>query len=186
LWYPASDTSNWVNLQICDLPVSLPLEQFTGKDWHLDFLSDNRLPLLSVTLSRELFDKPRPINVKLDAPNPHIRPLFSLRRDVRYTAGISQRMRYRNLPRWDQTRKTLAVPVPPSIKIWRLRDGSSVYDGKMTEGCMGLRWFAVIDQSMALHDGDLYRMKVEYDSGGLFPKIVTSRDFRYDRTRHGP
>lgn len=184
-WYPSSDTSNWTECNLGDLPVSLPFEKLHGHAWHLDFVSKDAESFFSVTLSRDLFDTPRLINVKLDAPTPHIRPIFGFARDVRYTAGITQRMRYRELPQWDRQQRSLTRAKQPEMTIESLQDGAVIFDGKMVDGCMASKWFAIIDQEAELVDGVTYRMTVVYDSGGIFPPIKTTRDFTYRVALHG-
>lgn len=184
-WYPASDTSDWAEFKLSELPLTLPFEQFKGHDWHVNFVGDNHATIFSITLSRDLFDKPRTIDIKLDPPSPQIRPIFGITRDIRYTAAITKRMRYRSLPRWDNERDTFAASMPPAMTISAIGDGSTIYDGKLSDGCMGSRWFAIIDPKTTLRDGESYRMTVEYDSGGLFPAITTTLDFHFDAQRHG-
>ncbi|MAP09555.1 MAG: hypothetical protein CMM00_12385 [Rhodopirellula sp.] len=184
-WNTSADTSNRACYSIRDLPLTLPAEQFSGRQWHINFVSASTRSHFSYTLSRDLFDTPRKIDVRLDVPEGHIRPIFGFARDVRYTALVTQRMRYRSLPCWDNESNTLTKPVIPAMTIRKLDDGTVIHDAEMGDGCMAARWFAYIDRVTSLVDGATYRMTVVYDSGGLFPTQTSNFDFTYHRELHG-
>lgn len=171
---------------IAELPIRLPFEQFHGHHWHVFFDSKKPRSSFSVTLSADLFDKPRVIDIKLDAPRPRIRPIFSLLgRDIKYSASISQRMEYRDLPYWDNKRQSLTRSRPPKMRIVALKNDRVIHDKEMGDSCMASKWFAFIDPDIKLNNGDTYRMSVTYDSGGLFPMVTTQRDFTYHEELHG-
>lgn len=183
-WSLFSKTSR--TFAIGELPVVLPFDKFNGHQWHIVFSSKSTRSSFSVSLSDELFEEPRVIDVKLDAPCPSIRPIFSLLgRDVRYTASITQRMEYRDLPYWDGKRQCLTQAPTPEMTIVSLQDGKMIHDKKMTESCMASKWYAFIDRDIKLTEGGTYRMSVEYDSGGLFPAVTTRYDFTYHSALHG-
>jgi len=184
-WYPTTDTSDWATFAIADLPLTLPFDQFKERQWHVRFESESAGSSFSVVLSQDLFDKPRLIDIKLDAPQPSIRPIFGFRRDVLYTPSITRRMLYHDLPQWDGESQSLTHSQPPIMVITSLRDGTIIYDGELFEGCMASGWLAIIDRNTDLRDGETYRMAVTYDSGGLFPPITTTRDFTYHVSLHG-
>ena len=117
LWYPSSDTSDWATFELADLPASLPFQRSEGHGWYATFVSPKSGGSFSVTLSRDLFDRPRTVNIVLDAPSPHIRPIFGILGDVRYTAGITKRMGYADMPRWDNKLDELSKPKPPVMQI---------------------------------------------------------------------
>jgi len=184
LWTQFSKTS--ATCELAELHIVLPFEQFKGNYWHVLFSSKATGSSFSVTLSDDLFDHPRVIDVKLDAPRPSIRPLFSLLgHDIRYAASITRRMEYRELPYWDGERQTLTGTRPPTMTIVALTDGAVIHDQPMGEGCVGAKWYAFIDRDIELVDGETYRMSVTYDSGGLFPTITTRFDFTYHSALHG-
>ncbi len=181
---PFSDLPEGLTVGIDELPILLPFAEFEGQHWHVMFSSKAVRYSFSVTLSKDLFDKPRVIDVKLDAPRPHIRPLFDLR-DIRYSAGITQRMEYRDLPFWDNELKTLGQARTPTMKIIALQGGNVIHNQPMGEVCAASRWFAFINPDVELTDGETYRMSVTYDSGGLFPTSATQCDFTYHSALHG-
>ena len=124
------------------------------------------------------------INVKLDAPRPSLRPISS-GREVKYTACITQRMQYDELPRWDSKRQTLTRSRPPTITITALKNGVMIHDGEMRERCMASKWFSRIEHDFRFNEGETYRMAVTYDSDGLFPTMTTKCDFTYHSALHG-
>ena len=50
---------------------------------------------------------------------------------------------------------------------------------------MGAKWFADVNRDLKLEDGTTYRITATYDSGGLFPRVTTTRDFTYHASLHG-
>lgn len=185
-WNPVVDPKNWAQFSIADLPITLPAEQFGRRRWHVEFMSPGEGGVLSVTLSAALFDRPRKINVKLDAPTPHIRPLFSFGdRDIMYFAGITRRMRYRDPPVWDSRRNKLVRSQPPVMRITRVADGAVLQEAPMESGCTASKWHAFIDDSVEIPNKTDLRFSVTYDSGGLFETITTTYDFTYHKGAHG-
>lgn len=184
-WFPSNDTANWTEFAISDLPISLPFDQFKGHGWNVTFASERSRSSFSVRLSKDLFDKPRLINIPLDRPHPLLRPVVTYQGPgAKYSAAITKRMHYDDLPQWDNERQSLTKSRPPKITIASIRNGTVVYDGPMVEGCMASRWFAYIEQPARLNDGETYRMTAIYDSGGLFPPITTTHDFTYHAELH--
>ena len=172
----------------CDLsqlPITLPYEKFKDHSCRVFFSSKSTQARFSVELSRDLFDTLRPIRIRLDVPVPHITPLFGLGRSFRYIPRITKRMKYIDLPCWNKERDSLGPTMPPNMKIVSLSDGSFLYNKEMGPGCMGAKWFADVNRDLKLEDGTTYRITATYDSGGLFPRVTTTRDFTYHASLHG-
>ncbi len=183
-WHPSTKIDG-ATVAIANFPAHLPANQFTDKAWHVNFVSANQGPLFSMTLSADLFDKPRTIDLKLDRPSPHIIPTFFFGKNAKYFAGITKRMRYRDLPRWDHANDRFGRPATPKMIVTRLADGKLIHNAPMEDGCMASRWWAFLDKNIKLKDGVTYRFAVVYDSGGLFPVFETSKDFTYWSHLHG-
>lgn len=171
-----------------DLPLKLPANWFSNQDCEVYFRSKRFGDLFSLDLSRDLFDRPRKINIKLDAPHPHIRPEHH--RLIGYFPCVTKRMSYRDLPYWHSGFRRLAAPRPPIMKITRLSDGKIIHNREMGTQCWARVWWAKMSRSVVdpeeFKDGHIYRCTVEYHSGGLFQPIQTTYDFTYDRVLHGP
>ena len=187
IWSPVIETQpRWVTFSISDLPVSVPFKQIkAGHYWIATFTSSTEnLTMFSIVLSPELFDKPRKINLKLDRPNPRIRPSDLGGLHFQYYSGITQRMKYRDLPFWDNKLQKIVAAKPPVMTIIRESDGVKVFESKMEDGCMGAKWFTFIDDSVNLGKRANLQVIVHYDSGGLWKPIETKLDFTYDKLRH--
>lgn len=168
-----------------DAPLSLPFEQFAGHQWHVEFWSDEDGRLFSVTLSPDLFDRPRRINILLNQPIPHIRLILGSSNTVMYFAPITQRMRYRDLPVWDANQGKFATLHAPVMKAVQVQDGIVVHDAEMESGCMAIRWCTYLDHRTVFRSGETDHFSVNYDSGGLFPEMETTFDFKYNPELHG-
>ena len=165
--------------------MTLPFEDYHDHEWHVTFYSRTaRNAWFSVTLSKDLFDQPSTIDVKLDRPSPRIEPAFAYHGDLYYAAWISERMRYSDLPYWDEKRGTLAASAPPTVQILRSSDGGKVQESKMQTGCWATKWWAFIDRSADLTEGTELLAVVHYDSGGLFDPIETRCRFTYQKSEH--
>ncbi len=188
IWNPVTETQpRWVRFSIEELPVSVPFKQLSaGHNWIAEFTGpkDRRL-LFSIVLSPDLFDKPRKIDLKLDRPNPRIRPSDVGRFHFQYVSAITQRMSYNDLPCWDQQRQRLVAAKPPVMTIFRRSDGVNVHESQMENGCMGLKWFTYIDDLGDLGTKMDLQLSVRYESGGLWGPIETNLDFTYQKSRHG-
>ena len=189
IWSPVSETKpRWVRFSIEDLPVSVPFKQLdAGHNWVATFTSPTERHLVfSMVLSGGLFDKPRRINLKLDRPNPRIRPDILGRLHFQYYSAITQRMKYGYLPFWDEELQRLVAAKPPVMTILRASDGVKVYESEMEDGCMGSKWFTFIYDSIDLGKRTDLQLIVRYDSGGLWEPMETKLNFAYDKSRHGP
>ncbi len=180
-WSPRTDIHPSRSFSVRSLPLKLPADQFTGWPWYLDFRDASNDVLFSVRLSRDLFDKPRTINVLLDEPKPRINPKY-FPTSLQYTANITQRMQYRDLPYWDEAAQAFRPAQPPVITLSDLDTGKLLKRIPMEAGCMAEKWWAITDDAVAIPKGARLRFKVEYDSGGLFDKIVTQRDMQKSPT----
>ena len=189
IWNPVIETKpKWVDFSIEDLPVTVPFEQLGARHiWIVSFVSRaQRRTVFSIGLAPELFDKPRRIDLKLDRPSPRIRPSCLGRLDFQYYSGITQRMWYRELPFWDKECQRIVAAKPPLLSIVRVSDGVNLQESEMEEGCMGSKWWAMIDRSLDLGEKTDLQFVVRYNSGGLWDPIVTKLDFTYHETLHGP
>ncbi len=187
IWSPVTETKpRWVRASIEDLPISVPFKQLNaGHNWVATFTSPkDRQPVFSIVLSPDLFDKPREINLKLDRPNPRIRPSALGRLNFQYYSAITQRMKYGDLPSWDKERQRLVAAKPPVMTIIRVSDGVKVQESEMEDGCMGSKWFTHIHDSVDLGKKTDLELSVRYDSGGLWELIETKLDFTYHKSRH--
>jgi len=165
--------------------VALPFELFQDKLWVVEF-SDARGLLFSLELSPELFDKSRTINAPLNKPNPHILPTFRFRRrSIRYHAGITKRIHYRDLPFWDKDKKKFGKSKAPTFVVTQVTDNSILQTIAMESGCMGFKWDAAIDRKIRIANKTKLQFSVTYDSGGLFDEIKTTYDFTYQTSLHG-
>ena len=182
-WHPSTKITG-AAYSAANLPERLPAAKFSGKTWHVNFISETQGQLFSVTLSQDLFDKPRTITIKLDQPNSHIRPTFFFGKNVAYFAGITKRMRYRDLPYWDDANDSFGTPIAPVMTMTCLKNGETIHDAPMEDGCMASRWWAFIDKDVSLQNGVTYRFAVTYDSGGLFPTFETTTDFTFYSDLH--
>ena len=185
-WCPVVAPEKWMSCKLSDLPVTLPADTFLNNIWIVEFVDPKQGQLFSMELSRNLFDSPREIDLKLDAPEPHIRLFFGFISDLTYYAGITKRMRYRDPPVWNATAGKFAKPMVPVMKITRVADGAVIYEKPMKAGCMGFKWVAVIRDSLnvRIKDGTKLQFSVVYDSGGLFKTTTTTFDFTYNAERH--
>ncbi|MCA9009535.1 MAG: hypothetical protein KDB01_07305 [Planctomycetaceae bacterium] len=172
---------------IQDLPLKLPEGWFLDQNCTVYFESEKFGKLFSVDLSRDLFDSPRKINIKLDKPKPHIRPEHH--RLFGYFPCITKRMSYHDLPYWHSGYRRLAAPRPPIMKITRLSDGAVLFNREMEARCWTRVWWAGMSRSVVdfdeFKDGHTYRCSVEYHSGGLYEPIKTTFDFTYRFSIHG-
>lgn len=182
-WNPSTKTKA-ATLPLGESPLKLPCEHFRGHQWHVVFYRPKGDLMFSVTLSEDLFDEPRAIEVLLNQPEPHIRPMFSFGGEAMYFAGITKRMRYRDLPVWDRVNDTFGKPVPPEMEVTRKSDGKVIHKAAMEDGCMATRWWAVLNRGIQLEHGETYRFSVHYDSRGLFPEKDTVTDFTYNENEH--
>lgn len=169
-----------------DLPLRMPRDEFLGQSCRICFHSPTSNELLfSVQLDSSLFDRPRRVNVKLDAPNPELKPFALGWRNFRYTANITQRMRYYDLPQLDSsTGKLSPLTTTPLFRVQNLTSGQTLHESRMGNGCMGSRWFERLDQEIIPDDKDRLRFSANYDSGGLFKPIETTFDFQYSSALH--
>lgn len=74
IWSGVIETKpNWARFSVKDMPASVPYKQLAAEHiWIASFISPaQRRTVFSIGLARELFDKPRRIDLKLDRPTPH-------------------------------------------------------------------------------------------------------------------
>ncbi|MBL8855171.1 MAG: hypothetical protein JNK57_14490 [Planctomycetaceae bacterium] len=153
------------------------------RGWIVEFRNDQGI-LFSIELSPDLFDEPREISVKLDAPRPLIRPVFAGPGDIRYTGNITQRIKYRDLPRIDGKTKQLMLSAKPILAIVDAQSGRELNRSEMHSGCLGFCWWSkFLDYNPP--DRTSLEFVVTYDSGGLFETIVTKRSFTFHQNLHG-
>lgn len=166
-----------------DFPQKLDSTTFEKRYWIVEFRNDQGI-LFSIELSPDLFDEPRKIKVKLDAPKPVIQPFFIGPGDIRYTGNITQRMRYRDLPRINKKSKKLVLSSNPTLAIVDARTGEIMKSSEMYSGCLGFGWwekFLDVDPP----DKTNFEFVVTYDSGGLFETMVTKCEFTFHKSLHG-
>lgn len=186
-WRISDSRSEPIVRSVSALPIHLPYDQLSGKVWNVSFTSEKlgKAPLFTLELSRDLFDSPRKINIKLDPPVPQLRPMFDDWTYIRYTPNLSQRMTYRDLPRWDRSGTQLTnehfVPV---LKVVNETTGIEIHHGPMNEGCWGSQWFARLKRIPEIADGEILRYTVNYPSGGSFGEIETEFRLTFNKARH--
>ena len=169
-----------------DLPLKLEKEELLGKGCFVSFYRPGqKSAILSVKLSEALFDAPRRIDIKLDEPKPVLRPFVGNGLQFRYSANVSQRMAYYELPYWDaKLGRLTACPQGPRLKITDNRSGKAIQNTEMTSGCMGSRWFCSLSQDAIVNDGDQLMFSANYDSGGLFNDTPVKFVFDYQTSLH--
>jgi len=130
---------NWVSFSIEEMPVTVPFKQLEATHaWLVIFTSPTEhCRVFSIALSRDLFDRPRKIDLKLDRPCPRIRPSGLGRLKFQFHSGITQRMWYQDLPFWDKKRRRLVPAKPPRMSVTHVSDGTRIQDSEMELGCMG-------------------------------------------------
>jgi hypothetical protein len=188
IWSPVIETKpKWASFAIENLPARVPYKQLAaGHNWIVSFWSPTqRQTAFSIGLAPELFDKPRRIDLKLDRPNPCIRPSDVGRLQFEYYSGITQQMWYYDLPLWDRERQRIVAAKPPFMSITRISDSAKLQESAMKVGCMGSKWWAAVDRSFDLGEKTALQLLVRYDSGGLWDPIETKLDFAYDKKLHG-
>lgn len=166
-----------------DFPQKLDSTTFGKRTWIVEFRNDQGI-LFSIELSRDLFDEPRKIRVKLDAPKPLIRPTFGGPGHIRYTGNITQRILYRDLPRIDKKSEKLVLSSSPTLAILDARTGEKMKSSEMYSGCLGFCWWAKF-LDVDPPDKTNLEFVVTYDSGGLFETIVTKCEFTFHENLHG-
>jgi hypothetical protein len=181
IWSPVIATKpQWARFSVKEMPLSLPYDQLAKHTWIASFISPSqRQTVFSIGLARDLFDKPRKIELKLDCPSPHIRPSDLGKLQFHYYAGITQRMWYEELPSWDRKNQRIVAAGPPTMSIVRVSDGRKVQESVMGEGCMGSKWWTALAPSLDLGDKADLQLTVRYDSRGLWEPVETKHTFTY-------
>ena len=156
-----------------NLPFHLPSNYFQGRTVYARFQSPSlKKCIFSMRLSSDLFDKPRRINLKLDAPKPSLRPT-PLNGDIKYSANITKRMAYELMPYWDsKLQKLTPLPKPLVMRLAKPK-GEVIETVQLGERCMGATWFAAFKKDIKLPIGTTLEYSVLYNSGGLFAPIDT-------------
>ena len=172
--------------KIIDLPLRLPKEGYQDKNLRVYLLGPKSPdPLCSVDLSRSLFDKPRRINICLDCPNSIVRPFIDDWRNPRFSAKLSQRMEYHDLPYLDPVSGKLGpCPSPPWIKVVNTSTGDTLLNEPMSPGCWDSRWFSRIPSDLGLSDNNELEFTATYDSGGLFVNPGATLNFTFHESLH--
>ena len=186
-WRISNDPVKPTRFKLEQLPKKLAFDEFANSSWNVSFLDagDTTIALFTVELSRDLFDKPRRINITLDPPEPKLRPFMNDWRKMRFTANISERMHYRDLPYWNQSGELTSVSKnAPTINVVDTQTGLPVWDNEMTDGCWGSRWFARLPDDLYLTDKQELHYRVDYDSGGTFGSISAEFFFKFNALRH--
>ena len=159
------------------LPLYLPKKHFQNRYIRVFFYSHSlKATIFSMELSSDLFDKVRPIKLKLDKPNPSLRTT-AWWDTIRYKPSITKRMAYMDLPHWDsEIGKLVPAPEKPLLLVDN-GDGKSTAI-EMSDFCMGSKWYANIPRDLAPTADSKITYTVDYDSGGLFDDMSTK--FQYD------
>lgn len=187
IWSPVTESKpNWARFAVKDMPASVSYKQLAAQHlWIASFISPAQgRTLFSIGLAPELFDRPRSVVLKLDRPTPRIRPSCVGNLKFEYYSGITRRMWYWDLPSWDKRSKRIVPAEPPVVSIVRKADSKMVQESAMQQGCMGSKWWAAVDTSLALGDKTELQFTVRYDSGGLWEPMETKLDFTYHNERH--
>lgn len=186
-WRISQTSDEPIVRSVSELPFRLPYDQLSGKTWNVSFASKSlgMSPLFTIELSHDLFDSPRKVNIKLDSPVPQLRPIMDDWTYIRYTPNISQRMHYRDLPRWDPSGTRLTnTPSIPVLKVVNETTGVDIHEAPMIEGCWGSQWFARLKRVPEIADGQILKYTVNYPSGGSFGEIVTEFRLIFNKARH--
>lgn len=187
IWKVSSNPVPPVSVPVSRFPVRIPFDQLANSTWNVSFVDPDAkdTPLFTVELSRDLFDQPRKINILLRKPAPQLRPFMDDWKRIRYTANISNRMHYRDLPFWDENGELTAGPrQPPIITVSQYPEGKILFKDEMTIGCWGSRWFSRMDDKFRVNSDTQLHFAVTYSSGGSFGDIETKFEFSHDASRH--
>ena len=144
--------------------------------------------LFSIAVDRELFDRFRVITLRLDQPTPELKPDPLFWASLRWSANITKRMRYVDLPSWDgkslrplQDLPNMVVTKQPAdkpvlVEKTRLQRHDCDFDyfyGEFADGT-----------APSIEHNDKLHFSVTYDSGGLFKPIQTDFTLNYNAKRH--
>jgi len=166
-----------MSTNVKNLPLALPVRHFGNRNVYVTFHSRSlKKTVFSILLNRDLFAKPRKINVKLDPPKPNIQVLNGVN-DLKFTAKITQRMSYIDLPFWDAKLQKIVPLAKPPIAELKDKNGKTLASDPLGEFCMGFKWFAKFDFDWESHSNEPLVYSVKYDSGGLFPTTTTEAPF---------
>ena len=151
-------------------------------------VNGNEEKLFSIIIDAEMFDRCRTITLRLDKPEPVLKPDPDFWASLRWSPNLTQRMRYLDLPWLDQAKNELApMPVLPNLVVRRetpdeiletlpIRHYDCQFDGLHAE-------FAEESPPKLVH-GDKLHFSVTYESGGLFDPVVTEFVLQYNEQRH--
>ena len=170
--------------RIEDLPLKLPVKDFKNRYTRIYFYSPTlNKNIFSMEMDGSLLDKPRPIRLLLNCPKASLRTTWDWSR-VRFTARVSNRMRYMDLPYWDKSaRKLVPMPRPPMLKY---KIGNQPErEIEMRDFCYGFKWFALLpyDENKPNSDTTI-RYRIKYDLGGAFKPIRARFEYDYRADRH--
>jgi hypothetical protein len=172
-----NDPGAAVSARLEDLPLKLPAAGFQNRYARVYFRSPSlQQNVFSMEMDASLLGKPRPIKLLLIRPTPSLRTTISWS-TARYSASVSKRMRYLDLPYWDAGQQKL-VPMPKPLEMkYRIGDGPE-QSVEMGGYCMDFKWFATIPRTATPTEDAKISYWVKYESGGAFDVIDT--DFQYD------
>ena len=169
-----------------DLPAELPVN-YTKRGCVVEFWSctnrSEEQKLFSVVVDRELFDKFRIIDLKLDKPTPELSLQADFWNSLKWSPNLSHQIRYLDLPWWNSSSKKLEpIPQTPELILARADSDEILERTRLNHyACEFEGFYADVDEerSLNLRDGESLVFSVTYDSGGLFESIRTSRAFQY-------
>ena len=178
-------------LNLTDLPVQISNQwRDTGcvVEFHAPDPHGQTEKLFSIVVDREMFDEFRVITLRLDRPTPVLHPDFDCWDSQVWSACITKRMRYRDLPWWDSKLQRLAkISALPEMNVTNKKSNELLQKVPLRhESCLFDYAFGYfdVDKSPKLADQDELIFSVNYDSGGLFEPIKTEFHFRYNEKRH--
>ena len=186
---PEHDRNVVCEFKLKELPAVLPAD-FSRSGCVVEFWAPNvdgiDQCLFSVVVDSTLFDEFRVVTVKLDKPNPQLRPDYGDYAAQTWSPKISQRMRYRKLPWLDKATQMLApIPRLPEMTVKRKLTGEIIERCPLEkEWCRlnhYLAYFA-IDSAPVIEDGENLVFSVTYDSG-LCEPITSEFNYRFNEKR---
>ena len=167
----------FVSSRLEELPMALSVADFQDRYTRVYFRSPSlNQNIFSMEMDGNLLDKPRPIKLLLEKPTASLRTVMHWG-NPHFTAQVSRRMRYLDLPYWDtELEKLVPMPNPPKLN-YTIGDQPE-RSVEMGGFCMDFKWYANIPRNIAPDSDAKIRYHVKYDSGGVYGPIES--EFVYD------
>ncbi len=174
LWHPRNRIG-WQKFNLNEFPIKVARSQLAEHGWNLTFVS-NKETLFGMHLDSSFIRENNAFTIAFKEPVVKIQYL-PLGKEIRCIYEIGSGIEYTDLPRLDPESRILKVSLPPAIEVTAKDGGEMLYHGDLVDGCMGIKWCCPIkdvDQWLVKDS----RLKIMFDSGGLFTISVVRHDLR--------